>query len=282
MGCAAALRARRRRAQPAHARRLLHHGHAGLRADGLLRVPRHQARRRQRRHLPVRQAGARDRRRDAVRPRPARRRSTTACSPRWSRPTRFSRCCSRSRFGHALAGIRVNEQRMRAAGFSTYALQARRLRRSPARSPASPASCSRCKDGVVNPELLSWHQSGAVLLMLILGGIGSLRGAVLGAFAFALLKELFQSEALVGPLADALAADARAGDHRLRRAAAARADRPAGAAASRRRRRRGADDAAAHADRCCAAARASTRRFGGLAAVDAVSHRRCTSARCTR
>ena len=35
----------------------------------------------------------------------------------------------RSRFGHALAGIRVNEQRMRAAGFSTYAVQARRLRR---------------------------------------------------------------------------------------------------------------------------------------------------------
>ena len=31
---------------------------------------------------------------------------------------------------------------------------------------------------------MSWHQSGAVLLMIILGGIGSLRGAVLGAFAF--------------------------------------------------------------------------------------------------
>ena len=27
---------------------------------------------------------------------------------------------NRSRFGHALAGIRVNEQRMRAAGFATY------------------------------------------------------------------------------------------------------------------------------------------------------------------
>ena len=57
------------------------------------------------------------------------------------------------------------------------------------------------KDGAVNPELMSWHESGAVLLMLIFGGIGSLRGAVLGAVAFTLLKELFQSEALVGPLA---------------------------------------------------------------------------------
>ena len=59
--------------------------------------------------------------------------------------------------------------------------------------------------------------------MIILGGLGSLRGAVIGAVAFMLLKELFQSEALVGPLADALAADARPDDHRLRRAAAARA-----------------------------------------------------------
>jgi branched-chain amino acid transport system permease protein len=57
------------------------------------------------------------------------------------------------------------------------------------------------KDGAVNPELLSWHESGAVLLMLIFGGIGSLRGAVLGATCFTLLKELFQSEALLGPLA---------------------------------------------------------------------------------
>ncbi|WP_409970156.1 ABC transporter permease subunit, partial [Piscinibacter sp.] len=57
------------------------------------------------------------------------------------------------------------------------------------------------KDGAVNPELLSWHESGAVLLMIILGGIGQLRGAVIGALAFTLLKEFFQSEALVGPLA---------------------------------------------------------------------------------
>jgi branched-chain amino acid transport system permease protein len=46
--------------------------------------------------------------------------------------------------------------------------------------------------GFVNPELLSWHQSGNVLLMLILGGLGTLHGGVLGAFAFVLLQELFQ------------------------------------------------------------------------------------------
>ena len=57
------------------------------------------------------------------------------------------------------------------------------------------------KDGFVNPELLSWHLSGAVLVMIILGGLGHLRGALIGAFAFALLQEFFQSEAVFGAAA---------------------------------------------------------------------------------
>ena len=102
-----------------------------------------------------------------------------------------------SRFGHALAGIRVNEQRMRAAGFSTlpYKLAAFTL----AGALAGLAGfLLATKDGAVNPELLSWQESGSVLLMLILGGVGSLRGAVIGAIAFTLLTELYQTEGLVG------------------------------------------------------------------------------------
>jgi len=37
-----------------------------------------------------------------------------------------------------------------------------------------------------------------VLVMIILGGLGHLRGALIGAFAFALLQELFKSEAIFG------------------------------------------------------------------------------------
>src|SRR5439155_18068698 len=106
----------------------------------------------------------------------------------------------RSRFGHALAGIRVNEQRMRAAGYRTYAYKLAAFVIAGALAGLA-GFLLAVKDGAVNPELLSWHESGAVLLMLILGGIGHLRGAVIGAVAFTLLKEFFQSEALLGPLA---------------------------------------------------------------------------------
>ena len=106
----------------------------------------------------------------------------------------------RSRFGHALADNRVNEQRMRAAGFKTYGYKLAAFVIAGALAGLA-GFLLAVKDGAVNPELLSWHESGAVLLMLILGGIGSLRGAVIGAIAFTLLKELFQLESLLGPLA---------------------------------------------------------------------------------
>jgi branched-chain amino acid transport system permease protein len=106
----------------------------------------------------------------------------------------------RSRFGHALAGIRVSEQRMRAAGFPTYAYKLAAFVIAGALAGLA-GLLHAVKDGAVNPELLSWHTSGAVLLMLILGGFGSLRGAVLGAVALTLIEELYQTEAAVGALA---------------------------------------------------------------------------------
>jgi branched-chain amino acid transport system permease protein len=106
----------------------------------------------------------------------------------------------RSRFGHALAGIRVNEQRMRAAGFSTYPYKLAAFALSGGIAGLA-GFLFAVKDGVVNPELMSWHQSGAVLIMIILGGLGHLRGALVGAFAFALLQEFFRSEAVFGAFA---------------------------------------------------------------------------------
>ncbi|WP_442947261.1 branched-chain amino acid ABC transporter permease [Noviherbaspirillum sp.] len=112
----------------------------------------------------------------------------------------FLAMLERSRFGHALAGIRVNEQRMRAAGFNTYYYKLAAF--VIAGMLAGLAGFIKAtKTGFVNPEMLSWHESGAVLLMIILGGLGSFRGAVIGAVAFVLLKEFYASEAIFGAFA---------------------------------------------------------------------------------
>ena len=106
-----------------------------------------------------------------------------------------------SRFGHALAGIRVNEQRMRAAGFATYGYKLAGFVIAGALAGLA-GFLLAARDAVVNPELLAWHHSGEVLLMLILGGVGSLRGAVLGTVTFVLLKELLSTHAIMGNAAD--------------------------------------------------------------------------------
>jgi branched-chain amino acid transport system permease protein len=98
----------------------------------------------------------------------------------------------RSPFGRALQGIKVNEQRMRSLGFATrrYKLAAFVL----AGTLAGLAGyLAAAKEGYVNPELIAWHQSGVVLMMLILGGMGTLFGAVIGTFSYVLLQEWFST-----------------------------------------------------------------------------------------
>lgn len=98
----------------------------------------------------------------------------------------------RSRFGHALVGIRHNEQRMRAAGFATYRYQLGAFVTGGAFAGLA-GYLYAIQFGFVNPEIASWHQSGNAMLMVILGGIGSLAGAVIGAFSFVLLSEWFST-----------------------------------------------------------------------------------------
>jgi branched-chain amino acid transport system permease protein len=106
----------------------------------------------------------------------------------------------RSPFGAALAGIRVNEQRMRAAGYSTYPYKLTAYTVGGALAGLA-GFLFALKDGFVTPELLAWQQSGLVLLMVILGGLHSLGGAVAGSAALVLMQELFQSEAVFGDFA---------------------------------------------------------------------------------
>ena len=98
----------------------------------------------------------------------------------------------RSRFGHALIGIKHNEQRMRAAGYATllYKLGSFVVGGTLA---GLGGFLYAVQYGFVTPEILSWHHSGNALVMIILGGLGSLGGAVAGAFVFVLLGEWFQT-----------------------------------------------------------------------------------------
>jgi branched-chain amino acid transport system permease protein len=105
-----------------------------------------------------------------------------------------------SRFGRALAGIRINETRMRAIGYDTFYYKLAAFVISGMIAGLS-GYLFAVKDGFVNPELLSWHLSGAVLIMIILGGLGHLRGAFIGALAYQLLEEFFRSEAIFGAFA---------------------------------------------------------------------------------
>jgi branched-chain amino acid transport system permease protein len=98
----------------------------------------------------------------------------------------------RSPFGRALQGIRSNEHRMRSLGYPVYWYKLASFTLAGALAGLA-GYLATLQFGFVNPELLSWHQSGNVLLMLILGGLGSLYGAVVGAFAFVGLQELYSS-----------------------------------------------------------------------------------------
>lgn len=98
----------------------------------------------------------------------------------------------RSPFGHVLVGIKVNEHRMRSLGFPTfrYKLVCFTL----AGAIAGAAGYLYSVDaGVVNPEYLGWHLSGAVMMMVILGGMGSLVGPMLGAAVWLVLELILQT-----------------------------------------------------------------------------------------
>jgi branched-chain amino acid transport system permease protein len=95
----------------------------------------------------------------------------------------------RSPFGHVLVGIHENEARMEAIGYPVrrYKLLAFTLAGTLA---ALAGSLYAQFSGSITPDAFFWTTSGEALLMVIIGGTGTLGGAVLGAAAFILLQSL--------------------------------------------------------------------------------------------
>ena len=97
-----------------------------------------------------------------------------------------------SQFGRVLQGCKQNEARMRALGYNTYRYRLTAFVISAAIAAVAGAMLAN-KTEFVDPGLFSWHLSGELLVMVILGGLGSIYGAVIGAFAYLALEQVFSA-----------------------------------------------------------------------------------------
>jgi branched-chain amino acid transport system permease protein len=109
-----------------------------------------------------------------------------------------------SRFGMVIRAAKSNEPRSRAIGFSPY----------PYRLVAFVIAGALCglagalyanHTNYITPGLMSWIQSGDLMFMVILGGLASTAGPLLGALALIVLEEILKGwteywQALLGPL----------------------------------------------------------------------------------
>lgn len=109
-----------------------------------------------------------------------------------------------SRFGMVLRAAKSNEARSRAIGFSPY----------PYRLAAFVLAGAICglagalygnHTNYLTPGFMSWHQSGELMFMVILGGMATTAGPVLGAFVLLTLEEILKGytehwQVFLGPL----------------------------------------------------------------------------------
>ena len=128
-----------------------------------------------------------------------------------------------SRFGRVIRGSKDNDRRMRALGFPTYRYRLTAYVLSAAAAGVAGVLLANATY-FVGPAYLSWHLSGQLIVMVVLGGIGTLFGPVLGAALFILLEEFLPDlldaavtgggeywQLLLGPLLVVVALFARRG-----------------------------------------------------------------------
>jgi len=109
-----------------------------------------------------------------------------------------------SRFGMVIRAAKSNEARTRSIGFSPYPYRL-------AAFVIAGAVCGLAGALLVNqtayltPEFMNWTRSGELMFMVILGGMGSIAGPVLGAFALLLVEDALSAwtvhwQLVLGPL----------------------------------------------------------------------------------
>ncbi len=132
----------------------------------------------------------------------------------------------KSPFGHVLISCRENEKRARAIGYNTFFYKLMAI-------VISGMMCGIAGFLLANlsnfatPSYAYWYRSGELLIMVLLGGMGTLIGPVLGAFAFLSLEHWVASHTrywglVVGPLLIIVVLSSRGGIMGLIDALAAR------------------------------------------------------------
>jgi branched-chain amino acid transport system permease protein len=120
-----------------------------------------------------------------------------------------------SRFGRVYRGARENAQRMAAIGFEVYRFQLAAYVIAGTIGGLAGFLLANATD-FVSPAYMAWQRSGDLLIMVILGGIGTLDGAIIGAAMFMLTEEWLSGltehwKVIFGPLLVFVAVFARGG-----------------------------------------------------------------------
>jgi len=109
-----------------------------------------------------------------------------------------------SRFGLAVQGARSNDTRMRAIGFPTYRYKLTCFVIAGTLCGLSGALLANHTD-FVSPAMMYWTRSGDLIIMVVLGGMGSPFGPLIGTVALLVLEEFLSGiteywQIILGPL----------------------------------------------------------------------------------
>lgn len=100
-----------------------------------------------------------------------------------------------SRFGRVIHGIRENETRMEAIGFPVFRYKLACFVIAGALAGLAGALLAN-QTQLASPNQLHWTQSGMLLVMVVLGGVGTLYGGALGAGALLILEEVLAAHTI--------------------------------------------------------------------------------------
>jgi branched-chain amino acid transport system permease protein len=120
-----------------------------------------------------------------------------------------------SRFGMVIQGVRSNERRMLAIGFPVYRYRLACFVIAGTMCGIAGALLAN-QTAFVSPSIIYWTRSGDLMVMVILGGMGSLFGPVMGAIVLLVLEEVLSRftehwPIILGPLLILIVLFARGG-----------------------------------------------------------------------